>query len=42
MSTCILIVVSIYSLFTEVIDGLPVVLMDREPFTVSRTNVNVY
>lgn len=30
------------SLFTEVTDGLPVILMDREPLTVSRADVDVH
>lgn len=30
------------SLFTEVTDGLPVILMDGEPLTVSWANVDVH
>lgn len=30
-----------HSLFTEVADGLPVVLVDAEPLAVSRTDVDV-
>lgn len=40
MSACTLRFV--YSLLTEVTDGLPIVLMDGEPLTVSRADVDVY
>lgn len=40
MSACIL--QFVYSLFTEVTDGVPVVLMDREPLAVSRADVDVH
>lgn len=33
---------SIGLLFTEVADGLPVVLMDRKPLAVSRADVDVH
>lgn len=31
-----------YSLLTKITDGLPVVVMDSKPLTVSRSNVDVY
>lgn len=31
-----------FLLFTEITDGLPVVIMDRKPLTISRPNIDIY
>jgi len=31
-----------FLLFTEITDGLPVVVMDTKPLTVSRSNIDIY
>ena len=36
------VVIQIYSLLTEVVDCLPVILVDREPLTVSWADVDVH